>query len=111
MPRLRWLPSARADLYRIMEYIARESRSTPVGRRFAALLKDKCGHLASFRATFGVARSDLGQDIRSFPFRGYVIFFRYKDGYFEVINIVEGHRDFEALFGANRKTDPDATEP
>ena len=104
MPRLRWLPSARGDLYRIIEYIARESKSTPTGRRFAAVLKDKCANLASLRATLGVARPELGIDIRSLPFRGYVIFFRYRGGYFEVINIIEGHRDFDAYFARTQAT-------
>ena len=30
--------------------------------------------------------------------KGYVIFFRYADHRFEVVNILEGHRDIEAFF-------------
>jgi hypothetical protein len=44
--------------------------------------------------------------VRSFAFRGYVIFFRYRDDYFEVANIIEGHRDIEALFS---EYDPNAS--
>jgi len=33
------------------------------------------------------------------PFKGYVIFFRYlDDNVFEVVRIIEGHRDIPALF-------------
>ena len=38
-------------------------------------------------------------DIRSFAYKGYVIFFRYVDGVFEVVNIVHGRRDIDAMFG------------
>jgi len=37
--------------------------------------------------------------MRSFPYKGYVIFFRYVADRFEVVNILEGHRDIEAFFG------------
>jgi toxin ParE1/3/4 len=40
---------------------------------------------------------ELRPDIRSFPFKGYLILFRYVGDTFEVINIIEGHRDIEAL--------------
>lgn len=34
----------------------------------------------------------------AFRYRGYVIFFRYRENYLEVANIIEGHRDIDALF-------------
>lgn len=36
--------------------------------------------------------------MRSFAFRGYVIFFRYEADAVEVVNILEGHRDVDAHF-------------
>ena len=36
--------------------------------------------------------------MRSFAFKGYVIFFRYEDDRFEVVNVLEGHRDVIAHF-------------
>ena len=47
----------------------------------------------------GRPRPELRSDIRSFPFKGYVIFFRYHAGRFEVISILDGHRDVEGSFG------------
>jgi plasmid stabilization system protein ParE len=41
----------------------------------------------------GRPRPDVGPAIRSFPFRGYLIFFRYSGENFEVLKIVEEHRD------------------
>ncbi|WP_246780918.1 type II toxin-antitoxin system RelE/ParE family toxin [Rhizobium sp. BK602] len=46
----------------------------------------------------GRARPELLPDVRSFAFHGYVIFFRYVDDVFEVVNIIEGHRDLESHF-------------
>ena len=38
-------------------------------------------------------------DVRSFPFKGYVIFFRYlDDAILEIVHIIEGHRDVAAIF-------------
>ncbi len=37
-------------------------------------------------------------DIRSFAFKGYVIYFRYVGNTFEVVNVLEGHRDAVAYF-------------
>ena len=46
----------------------------------------------------GRPREELGAGIRSAVHRGYVIYFRYADGRFQVINILEGHRDAERHF-------------
>lgn len=51
----------------------------------------------------GRSRPELRPDIRSTPFRGYLIFFRYLPSetdrdIFEVVNVIEGHRDLIAYF-------------
>jgi toxin ParE1/3/4 len=46
----------------------------------------------------GRARPELRPDIRSFPYKGYMIFFRYVGDAFEVVNILEGHRDLGTYF-------------
>ena len=46
----------------------------------------------------GRRRPELKDDMRSFAFRSYVIFFRYVDNVFEVLNVLEGHRDFDTHF-------------
>lgn len=97
--RLRYLDSARQDLIYILRYITRENGSLIVGQQFVGLLRQQCRHLASLPGTMGRARPELRPDIRSFAFRGYVIFFRYVDDAFEVVNILEGHKDIESHFG------------
>jgi toxin ParE1/3/4 len=46
----------------------------------------------------GVSRVDLAPDLRSAVFENYVIFFRYAEDRFEVVNILEGHRDIPEYF-------------
>lgn len=97
MRRLRMLPAARSDLVRIFDYVARESGSAAVGRAFVEKLRGKCHDLAGLPGTLGRARPELRPDVRSFAFRGYVIFFRYQPAVLEVVNIIEGRRDIDAL--------------
>lgn len=92
------LPSVQTDLVNILDYMTRESGSLVIGRRFVDALRQKCRDLSSLPATIGRARPDLRPDVRSFAFRGYVIFFRYDGDWFEVANIVEGHRDIDSLW-------------
>ena len=39
----------------------------------------KCHKLAAYNTIMGLARPELRRDIRSFPYMGCVIFFRYVD--------------------------------
>jgi plasmid stabilization system protein ParE len=61
-------------------------------------LRQQCRDLAALPGTLGRPRPELRPDIRSFPHKGYVILFRYVADTFEVANIIEGHRDIEALY-------------
>lgn len=81
----------------ILEYLVRESGSLATGLGFVDGLRNKCSHLAALPGTLGRARPALRPDIRSFAHRGYVIL-RYQQDIFEVVNIIEGHRDLIAYF-------------
>jgi toxin ParE1/3/4 len=94
-----FLASVRADLLAILTYIAEMSGNVAVGEAFVSKLRAKCHKLASYEVVIGRARPELGDNIRSFPYMGYVIFFRYVEERFEVVNILEGHRDIDAFFG------------
>ena len=75
------------------------SGNTSVAERFVRRLNEQCRQFARLPGTLGRARPDLRHDLRSAPFRGYVIFFRYlDDDILEIIHLVEGHRDIEAVF-------------
>ncbi|ODN69753.1 type II toxin-antitoxin system RelE/ParE family toxin [Methylobrevis pamukkalensis] len=93
MPRLKYLASARDDLVDIFSYVATTGGDIDVGRRVVGMLRGKCAELAALPGRIGRPRPELRPDIRSFPFKGYVIFFRYADDTFEVVDILERHRD------------------
>ena len=69
-----------------------------MGRAFVGRLRQKCAHLASHPGTLSRPRPDILPDLRSFAFKGYVIFFRYAGDVFEVVNVLEGHRDTIAYY-------------
>jgi len=96
--RLVYLSSARQDFRDILRYITVESGNRGVGRAFVDKLQQQCRKLAALSGTLGRARPELRPDIRGFPFRGYVIFFRCDAETFEVVNVLERHRDMDGYF-------------
>ena len=98
MRRLVYLAAAERDLVSILEYITRESGSVAIGRGFTDQLQAHCAKLASLPGTLGRARPELRPNIRSSIYKGYVVFFRYREDTLEVVNIVEGHRDIATFF-------------
>ena len=98
MPQLVYLASARRDFADILNYITRESRHLSIGEGIVEALRQQCRKLASLPETLGRPRPELRADMRSFPFKGYEIFFRYEKATFEVVNVLEGHRDIDAYF-------------
>ena len=94
-----FLASVEANLLEILTYIAEASDSTAAAEGFIGRLREHCHELAGLPGTLGRARPELRADIRSAPYKGYVIFFRYFEDRFEVVNILEGHRDIIAYFG------------
>jgi toxin ParE1/3/4 len=95
---LTYLASARRDFADILDFITRESGNLAIGRGFVEALREQCRKLASLPGMMGRARPELRPDIRSFVFKGYVIFFRYEGDNFEVVNVLEGHRDLVGHF-------------
>jgi plasmid stabilization system protein ParE len=97
--RLRILDSARNDIAQIFAFIEQSSGSSVIAESFARQLTDQCQRLAELSGTLGRPRPELRRDIRSTPFKNYLIFFRYVGDVLEVVNILEGHRDIDAFFG------------
>ena len=99
MRKLVYLVSAQDDLTSILDYITRESGNLAIGLGFVTALRRECAKLASLPGTLGRHRPELRPDIRSFTFKGYVIFFRYEGEFLEIVNVLEGHRDIVAYYG------------
>ena len=96
--RLRFSDQALDDLSSIGGYLMVESRSRRIADGFIEQLVARCESLAALPGTLGRERPELKADMRSLAFGNYVIFFRYFDDVLEVLTILEGHRDIDALF-------------
>ena len=51
----------------------------------------------------GARREDLAEGLHSVTEGSYMIFFRYRDAVFEVVRVIEGHREMEAQFSAGNE--------
>ena len=71
---------------------------------FIAAIVAKCEKLASLPGMLGTARADLAQDVRSTPFKGYILYFRYDAETLEILGVLDARRDAMAHF-ANDDTD------
>lgn len=95
MKQLRFTDRAREDIAAILRFVAERSGDVAVGVEIADAVTAQCEKLAMLSGTMGRPRPELGPDLRSFPFRGYVIFFRYADDEMVVLNVLNSRRDIE----------------
>lgn len=86
---------ARQDINHINDYIA--ENDPDAADRLLDKIFDKCQLLANFPA-MGKKRDELAPTLRSFPVEDYLIFYRPVDAGIEIIRVVSGYRDLEALF-------------
>jgi toxin ParE1/3/4 len=96
MKTVRLSAHARADLEDIWTYIAQDTSAA--ADRFLDRIHRVCLRLAS-APRIGRPRDDLAAGLRSFPVGHYVIFYRDSTAAIEVVRVLSGYRDIEALFG------------
>jgi toxin ParE1/3/4 len=96
MPQVLRTAQAAIDLLEIWVYIAEES-SMDAADRVLGTIDRKCQALAE-QPGMGRRREELASGLRSLPVGSYVIFYRDQDGGIEVIRVLHGARDIEALF-------------
>lgn len=95
MRRYRLRPEAVADLESIGDYVATDNPARAAS--FVRALKAVCQRLAETPG-MGAAREMLRPGLRMFPVRGYLIFYTPTDDGVEVIRVLSGARDIDALF-------------
>ncbi len=94
MPRLRFSAESKDDLKQIARHIAQDK---PIAaRQWVAKIKEKC-HVAAKHPEIGDQRPELGEDIRSTYVGSYVIFFRSKEGFVDIVRVIRGDRDTQLL--------------
>jgi toxin ParE1/3/4 len=102
MSRYIFAPSARLDLKDIVRYITRFNPTA--ARRLKASIQQQCKRLADY-PNIGRNREQLLSGLRSFPVEDYLIFYRQIPNGVEIVRIVSGYRDLEAVFSSNETED------
>jgi toxin ParE1/3/4 len=96
VPRLALSTPALRDLAGIELHVEETSGSSEAAQGFVTQLVAKCERLARLEARVGRPRPELLPDLRSYPYRNYIIFFRFVGDSFHVVNILHGARDIGA---------------
>lgn len=94
MPRILRKPRARADLLDLWNYVADDSPAN--ADRLLDKINKHCQTLARF-PKMGRVRNELAPSLRSFPVGNYVIFYREIPKGIEIIRVLHGARDIEAI--------------
>jgi toxin ParE1/3/4 len=95
MPTLSIRPLAEADLLDIWDFIAEDSEAK--ADRFLDLLIHKLQQIAQMPG-MGRRREELAPGLRSFPVRNYSLFYQITEDGIDVVRVIHGSRDIEALF-------------
>ena len=96
MARYRLSVQARTDLSDSLRYVAQNS-SIQNARRLRQQIQQRFPLLA-VQPFGGRERPELGRELRSFPVSSFVIIYRPTDYGIEIVRVVHGRRDIEALF-------------
>lgn len=89
-------PEAIRDLDEIIDYFA--VRNIDAGDQFLDEFTKKCRYLTQF-PKIGRSYSDLRVYLRGIPIRNYILFYRITNDGIEIMRVIRGERDLEAIFG------------
>ena len=95
MPRVTRRPLAEADILEIWDYIVDDSLAA--ADRWVDRL-DVQFRLLAAQPMMGRARDELAPGVRSFPFGRYVVFYVPLDDGIDVVRVLHGARDIDAVF-------------
>ena len=95
MPRVRRRPLAKADVLQIWDHIADDSLTA--ADHWVDRLDEEFRLLAT-QPMMGRARDELASGVRSFPFGRYVVFYVPLDDGIDVVRVLHGSRDIDAIF-------------
>ena len=95
MPRVTRRPLAEADILEIWDTIADDSFAA--ADRWVDRLDEQFRLLAA-QPLMGRARGELAPSVRSFPFGRHVVFYVPLDDGIDVVRVLHGARDIDAVF-------------
>lgn len=93
IPTVLFTPLATEDLQQIWLYLAIEA-DEDAADRFVSRIEEKCRRIALTPKGFRL-RPELLPDLRSFPFKTYIIFYVAIESGIEVFRIIHAARDIE----------------
>jgi toxin ParE1/3/4 len=88
-------PQAEADLDEIWWYIAQDNPDA--ADRMLDRIEERCTALAQF-PLMGISRDELLPSLRSLPVGNYLIFYLPLEDGIEIVRVLPGMRDIDALF-------------
>ena len=91
-----WSPEAEQDLLEIWAYLAGEA-SPHVADVCLGDIDNACRHLEEWPLS-GRPRNELMYGLRSILARSYVVLYRVADHGVEIIRVIHGKRDIDAIF-------------
>lgn len=91
-------PAAIQDLQELTDYLADIDLES--AERLLNKFENKCRYLVKF-PKIGRTYSYIRPDLRGLPLNGHIIFYRLSDETLEILRVVKGNRDLEALFDEN----------
>jgi toxin ParE1/3/4 len=95
MPQAKLTQQARNDLLEIWLHIAADSPTA--ADRFVDKIEARC-RLLSRQPRLGEARPELADGLRCFPVGNYVVFYQPRTDGIEIVRVISGARDIDALF-------------
>ena len=98
--------AALRDLDDVFEYLAERFADNARAREFVDAIVAQIEKIAGLPSIVGRPRDNLLPGLRSFPFRGYLIFMRYEEDSLVVVNILHSRRDTDAAFLPRRRPPP-----
>jgi len=75
-----------------------EAAGPAIAARVVSRIRQKCELLAETPGEIGVARPELGEDVRSFPVPPQALFFRYRRSEVQVIRILHERQDLDVAY-------------
>jgi toxin ParE1/3/4 len=101
-PAVSWSPEAEQDLLAIWIHVAREA-SPDVADEQLRSVDRACEVLAEWPHS-GRARDELFRGVRSIVVDPYVVFYRVGNSAIEIIRVLHGRRDVDAIFSRTRES-------
>jgi toxin ParE1/3/4 len=92
-----WSPEAEEDLIQLWLYLAQEASKGAADRRLRNIER-ACARLSQWPQS-GRARDELLPGLRSIPAPPQVIFYRVSAAAVEIVRVLHGNRDIDAIFG------------